>query len=64
IVVTAVDGQHTTYKLRGVIYHLNDHFTLCFIMESGSVWYHDGMSTGCEMENEGDIVNIPDLGTC
>ncbi|KAF8221022.1 hypothetical protein L208DRAFT_1125259, partial [Tricholoma matsutake] len=54
----------TTYKLRGVIYHLNDHFTSCFIMESGSVWYHDGMSTGCKMENEGDIINIPDLGTC
>ncbi|KAF8230793.1 hypothetical protein L208DRAFT_1018095, partial [Tricholoma matsutake] len=55
IVVTTVDGQHMTYKLRGVIYHLNDHFTSCFIMESGSVWYHDGMSTGREMENEGDI---------
>ncbi|KAF8227153.1 hypothetical protein L208DRAFT_1298091, partial [Tricholoma matsutake] len=53
-----------TYKLRGVIYHVNDHFTSCFITESGSVWYHDGMSTGHEMENEGDVVNIPDLRTC
>ncbi|KAF8239988.1 hypothetical protein L208DRAFT_1211973, partial [Tricholoma matsutake] len=41
-----------TYKLRGVIYHLNDHFTLRFITEAGFVWYHDGMSTGHEMEIE------------
>ncbi|KAF8231665.1 hypothetical protein L208DRAFT_1202497, partial [Tricholoma matsutake] len=64
IVVTTVDGQCTTYKLRGVIYHLNDHLTSHFITESGSMWYHDGISTGHKMENEGDIVNIPELGTC
>jgi hypothetical protein len=58
------DGQQTTYKLRGVMYHLHNHFTSCFIAESGSVWYHDGMSTGQQMENEGNVVNMANLGTC
>ncbi|KAF8220307.1 hypothetical protein L208DRAFT_1334596, partial [Tricholoma matsutake] len=50
------DGQCTMYRLRGVMYHLEDHFTSRFITESGSVWYHDGMSTGQKMENEGNFV--------
>ncbi|KAF8229141.1 hypothetical protein L208DRAFT_1123245, partial [Tricholoma matsutake] len=50
-----VDGQCTTYKLRGVMYHLQDHFTSCFITETGSVWYHDGLGTEHQMEHEGDV---------
>jgi hypothetical protein len=64
IVVTTTDGQRTMYRLRGVMYHLEDHFTLRFITESGSVWYHDGMSTGQQMENEGNFVDMIDIGTC
>ncbi|KAF8223225.1 hypothetical protein L208DRAFT_1053752, partial [Tricholoma matsutake] len=55
LVLSTVDGQHTTYKLRGVTYHLQDHFTSCFIAETGSVWYHDGLSTGQQMEHEGHV---------
>ncbi|KAF8225748.1 hypothetical protein L208DRAFT_1504222, partial [Tricholoma matsutake] len=58
------DGQCTMYRLRGVMYHLEDHFILRFITESGSVWYHDGMSTGQQMENEGNFVDMIDIGTC
>ncbi|KAF8240855.1 hypothetical protein L208DRAFT_1131343, partial [Tricholoma matsutake] len=50
-----VNGQNTTYKLRGVMYYMEDQFTLCFITESGSVWYHNGLSTGQQMEHEGNI---------
>ncbi|KAF8219037.1 hypothetical protein L208DRAFT_1344229, partial [Tricholoma matsutake] len=65
LIVTAVNGHCTTYKLRGVMYYLDDHFTSCIITESGHVWYHDGISTGCQMENEGSITNmISNLGTC
>ncbi|KAF8218815.1 hypothetical protein L208DRAFT_1347040, partial [Tricholoma matsutake] len=46
IVLNAVDGHRTAYKLRGVVYHLHDHFTSHFITETGTVWYHDGISTG------------------
>ncbi|KAF8235152.1 hypothetical protein L208DRAFT_1392856 [Tricholoma matsutake] len=44
------------------MYHLEDHFTSRFITESGSV-YHDGMSTGQQMENEGNFVDMIDIGT-
>ena len=64
IVITTVDGDRTTYKLRGVMYHLNDHFTSRFISESGCVWYHDGISTGRQMTPEGSVRNLSDLGTC
>ncbi|KAF8237008.1 hypothetical protein L208DRAFT_1217976, partial [Tricholoma matsutake] len=55
IVIATVDGQNTTYKVRRVMYHMEDHFTSRFITETGSVWYHDGMSTGHRMEHEGNI---------
>ncbi|KAF8815887.1 hypothetical protein BYT27DRAFT_7230092 [Phlegmacium glaucopus] len=64
IVITTVNGDHTTYKLRGVMYHLDNHFTARFISESGCVWYHDGISTGWQMVPEGSIANILDLGMC
>ena len=44
--------------------HLHNHFTSCFIAESGSVWFYNGMSTGQQMENEGNVINMADLGTC
>ncbi|KAF8228674.1 hypothetical protein L208DRAFT_1224334, partial [Tricholoma matsutake] len=53
-----VNGHHTTYKLRGVMYYLDAHFTSCIITESGHVWYHDGISTGHQMESEGSITNM------
>ncbi|KAF8220988.1 hypothetical protein L208DRAFT_1330708 [Tricholoma matsutake] len=64
IVLNTVDGHHTAYKLRGVVYHLHDHFTSCFITETGTVWYHDGMSTGQQMEQEGNYVNMINFQTC
>ena len=45
------------------MYHSQDHFTSRFIIEMGSVWYHDGLSTGQQMEHEGNV-NMIDFGTC
>ena len=64
IVIATVNGDRTTYKLRGVMYHLNDHFTSCFILEFGCMWYHNGISTGRQMMPEGSIGNMSDLSTC
>ncbi|KAF8811158.1 hypothetical protein BYT27DRAFT_7029664, partial [Phlegmacium glaucopus] len=64
IVINTVNGDCTTYKLRGVMYHLDNHFTSRFISRSGCVWYHDGISTGRHMECEGNIGDISDLGIC
>jgi hypothetical protein len=61
-VLTTMNRDQTRYKLRGVIYHSPDHFTSRFITESGSVWYHDGL-TGQRMQYEGNV-NLTDLETC
>jgi hypothetical protein len=63
IVITTVNGDCTTYKLRGVMYHLDNHFTSRFISESGCVWYHDGILTGRQMVLEGSVCDT-DLATC
>ena len=63
VISTTVNGHHMTYKLRGMMYHLDDHFTLRFILETGCVWYHDGISTGRQMVHEGSLGNT-ELGMC
>ena len=63
LVLTTADGQQTTYKLRGVMYYSENHFTSRFITEMGSVWYHDGLSTGQLMVHEGNV-NMTDFITC
>ena len=55
VVITTVNGDRTTYKLRGVMYYLDNHFTSRFVSKSGHVWYHDGISTGRQMVPEGNI---------
>ena len=64
IVITTVDGACTTYKLRGIMYYLDNHFTSRFVSESGCVWYHDGIATGSQMVLEGTSVGDTELGTC
>ena len=63
IVITTVNGDRMTYKLRGVMYHMDNHFTSRIISESGLVWYHDGILTGRQTVREGKICDI-ELGTC
>jgi hypothetical protein len=63
IVITTVDRDCKTYKLRGVIYYIDNHFTSRFISESGRVWYHDGILTGRQMLPEGSIGDV-ELGSC
>ena len=63
IVITTVNGDCKTYKLRGVIYYIDNHFTSHFISESGRVWYHDGILTGRQMLPEGGIGDV-EFGTC
>ena len=63
IVITTVNGDRMTYKLRGVMYHMDNHFTSRIISESGLMWYHDGILTGRQTVREGRICDI-ELGTC
>jgi hypothetical protein len=59
--ITQQNGQCTTYELRGVIYHHNDHFTARIITSDGMVWHHDGIATGQQTEYEGHFDHVPDM---
>ena len=43
----------TVLKLRGIVYHGNNHFTSRIISSEGHIWFHDGMSTGSTCEDDG-----------
>ncbi|KAJ7767253.1 hypothetical protein B0H16DRAFT_1308697 [Mycena metata] len=48
-----VGGRLFKLKLRGIIYGGQAHFTCRFIQKDGSMWFHDGITTGnsCIREN-------------
>jgi len=41
------------YKLQGLLYFGNFHFTSCIISPEGDVWYHDGMTMDSEAKSQG-----------
>jgi len=49
------DGESVVLRVRGLLYHGDFHFTSRIIGADGTVWYHDGMTTGGTCENEGDF---------
>ena len=51
-------GVQQKYHLRGLIYYAAEHFTACFIAQSGMVWYHDGLLTGRSLVYEGMVLNV------
>ena len=49
------EGETLVLNVRGLIYYGDFHFTSCIIGTHGIVWYHDGMTTGSNCENDGDF---------
>jgi hypothetical protein len=49
------DDETIVLDVRGLIYHGDFHFTSCIIGADGNMWYHDGMVTGSNCENEGNF---------
>jgi hypothetical protein len=49
------EGKTVILNVRGLIYHGDFHFTSRIIGTNGIVWYHDGMITGSNCENDGDF---------
>ncbi|KAJ7243464.1 hypothetical protein C8J57DRAFT_1083699 [Mycena rebaudengoi] len=40
------DGHRVVVtKLRGMIYHRDEHFTSCMFTTDGNIWFHDGITT-------------------
>ncbi|KAJ7642476.1 hypothetical protein DFH06DRAFT_959883, partial [Mycena polygramma] len=51
-------GVRRTLKLRGIVYGGGGHFTCRFVSNSGTVWYHDGITTGRRCIEEGRLEDI------
>jgi hypothetical protein len=49
------EGRMVVLDVRGLIYQGYFHFTSRIIGTDGIVWYHDGMTTGSNCENDGDF---------
>jgi hypothetical protein len=48
----------STYTLIGMIQFGNFHFTSRIVDRNGGVWFHDGISTGHDLDYEGSLQNI------
>ncbi|KAK7007938.1 hypothetical protein R3P38DRAFT_2552449 [Favolaschia claudopus] len=61
-----VNDVPVRYILRGVIYSGGNHFTCRVLTENGNIWYHDGIETGKDLIDEGDLHSKPAkfLNTC
>lgn len=57
-------NQVIQYKLKGIIYYGDNHFTSRIISDDRLVWYHDGMTTGSCLLHEGPLPTIPNLMLC
>ncbi|KAJ7929802.1 hypothetical protein B0H13DRAFT_1595936, partial [Mycena leptocephala] len=44
----------------GIIYGGQNHFTSRFIAKDGSMWFHDGITTGSNCIHEVNIQSLPD----
>jgi hypothetical protein len=58
IVVTTKNQISANYKLRGIMYYGDHHFTSRFVSRHGVVWYHDGVATRSSLINDGSIVDV------
>ena len=59
-----VNGNNIQYRLRGIIYYGENHFTSRIISETGQTWFHDGITTGQSVIYEGDVRDLRLLNMC
>ena len=55
VCVLARHGPATLLPIRGIIYLGRFHFTALLISPGKKVWYHDGQTTGQNLELKGDL---------
>ncbi|KAA1479679.1 hypothetical protein DENSPDRAFT_743690, partial [Dentipellis sp. KUC8613] len=53
--------RKASYKLKGIIYLGQNHFTSRIIGKKGEVWYHDGMTTKEKCIYEGQLTTMSDI---
>ena len=53
------------YKLQGIIYFADAHFTSRVLLDNGTIWFHDGILTGQRLICDGMANNMNDsLSIC
>ncbi|KIL54149.1 hypothetical protein M378DRAFT_93063, partial [Amanita muscaria Koide BX008] len=57
-------GGDTTYKLRGIIYFGDSHFTSRIINDNGMTWFHDGIATGDSVAYDGMLDKLANRSLC
>ncbi|KAI0043088.1 hypothetical protein FA95DRAFT_1475075, partial [Auriscalpium vulgare] len=56
------EGQdRLIYKLKGIIYYGDAHFTSRIVADNGVLSYHDGIATGRNCVEEGRLTAIQDI---
>ncbi|KAJ7111411.1 hypothetical protein C8R44DRAFT_633095 [Mycena epipterygia] len=61
VVVFDCTGVLVKMYLRGIIYGGQGHFTCRFFEMSGTMWFHDGITTGAHCRMEGTLKDVADL---
>ncbi|KAJ7252196.1 hypothetical protein C8J57DRAFT_1077516 [Mycena rebaudengoi] len=49
------DGRRVVTKLRGIIYHGDEHFTSRMFTTNGDIWFHNGITTQSSTRFEGNL---------
>ena len=53
-------NENVAYTIKGVIYFGEFHFTSRVFSSDDTVWFHDGITTGRQCENQGKITTLSD----
>ncbi|KAF8346796.1 hypothetical protein F5887DRAFT_882720 [Amanita rubescens] len=59
----SINNTETSYKLCGIIYFGDAHYTAHVVCDNGMVWFHDGIETGQNLNYEGMLYNLS-LSNC
>ncbi|KAJ7187209.1 hypothetical protein C8R46DRAFT_880338 [Mycena filopes] len=59
-IVLDTDTGRARLRLRGIIYGGQGHFTCRFIQSDGTIWFHDGITTGSSCLRESKVQDIGD----
>ena len=54
----SINNAETSYKLCGIIYFGDAHYTACVVTDNGMVWFHNGIATGQNLIYEGMLNNL------
>jgi hypothetical protein len=61
----SINNDECTYRLQGIVYYSDSHFTARVIHNNGMIWFHDGIATKNNLLYEGTLHNFAhSLSSC